>query len=80
MYYIIRSHIISLKHYFHYTDRVYGYRCVSYYLSYYLSYSLQITLIGSCASCETLLDGKRVRTCITKVPNKSKITVQKAPK
>ena len=26
---------------------------------------------GTCSSCETMLDGKRVRTCITKVPGKS---------
>lgn len=34
---------------------------------------------GTCASCETLLDGKRVRTCITKVPEKTKINIKKAP-
>eukprot|EP01041_Mallomonas_annulata_P001368 gene1368-2641_t len=34
---------------------------------------------GSCSSCETMLDGKRVRTCITKVPEKNKITIAKAP-
>ncbi len=34
---------------------------------------------GTCSSCETLLDGKRVRTCITKVPDKKKITLKKAP-
>jgi ferredoxin len=33
---------------------------------------------GVCSSCETMLDGKRVRTCITKVPEKKKITLKKA--
>lgn len=33
---------------------------------------------GVCSSCEVMMDGKRVRTCITKVPEKSKITVTKA--
>jgi len=32
---------------------------------------------GTCSSCEVMLDGKRVRTCITKVGNK-KSTVKKA--
>lgn len=35
---------------------------------------------GSCGSCETLLDGKRVRTCMTKVPDKAKCTIKKAPR
>jgi ferredoxin len=35
---------------------------------------------GVCSSCETMLDGQRVRTCITKVPEKAKITIKKAPK
>ena len=35
---------------------------------------------GVCSSCETLLDGRRVRTCMTKVPDKAKITIAKAPK
>ena len=35
---------------------------------------------GSCSSCETLLNGKRTRTCITKVPDMKKITLKKAPK
>ena len=34
---------------------------------------------GTCSSCETFLDGKRVRTCITKVPDKPKISIKKAP-
>ncbi len=33
---------------------------------------------GTCSSCETILDGQRVRTCITKVPEKNKITIAKA--
>lgn len=33
---------------------------------------------GTCSSCEVMLDGKRVRTCVTKVPEKTKITVKKA--
>ena len=33
---------------------------------------------GTCSSCETLLDGKRVRTCITKVPDKKSIILKKA--
>ena len=32
---------------------------------------------GTCASCETILDGKVVRTCITRVPEKNKITLKK---
>lgn len=32
---------------------------------------------GTCSSCEVMLDGKRVRTCITKVGSK-KSTVKKA--
>lgn len=32
---------------------------------------------GSCGSCEVMLDGKVVRSCITKVPDKEAITVQK---
>lgn len=32
---------------------------------------------GHCSSCETILDGARVRTCQTKVPNKDKITISK---
>ena len=32
---------------------------------------------GTCSSCEVMLDGKRVRTCITKVGSK-KATVKKA--
>lgn len=35
---------------------------------------------GSCSSCETFLNGKRTRTCITKVPDMKKITLKKAPK
>ena len=34
---------------------------------------------GTCSSCETFLNGKRVRTCITKVPDMKKITLKKAP-
>jgi len=34
---------------------------------------------GTCSSCETFLDGKRVRTCITKVPDKKSIIICKAP-
>jgi ferredoxin len=33
---------------------------------------------GTCSSCETILDGTRVRTCITKVPDKKSITLKKA--
>lgn len=35
---------------------------------------------GTCGSCEVLLDGKVVRSCITKVPDKKAITVQKKSK
>lgn len=35
---------------------------------------------GTCQSCEVLLDGKMVRTCITKVPDKKSITIKKKPK
>lgn len=35
---------------------------------------------GTCASCETILNGKVVRTCITKVPDMKKVTLKKAPK
>ena len=35
---------------------------------------------GSCSSCETFLDGVRVRTCITKVPEKKTIKIAKAKK
>jgi ferredoxin len=34
---------------------------------------------GACSSCEVFLNGKRTRTCITKVPNAKSITIKKAP-
>lgn len=33
--------------------------------------------IGSCQSCEMVLDGKIARACITKVPEKAAITIRK---
>ena len=35
---------------------------------------------GTCKSCTTLLDGKAVDTCRTKVPDKSKVTLKKKPR
>lgn len=35
---------------------------------------------GVCSSCETMLNGEKVRTCITKVPDMNKVTIKKAPK
>ena len=35
---------------------------------------------GTCKSCTPLLDGKAVDTCRTKVPEKSKVTLQKKPR
>lgn len=35
---------------------------------------------GTCKSCTTILDGKLVDTCMTKVPDKSKIQIQKKKK
>jgi len=35
---------------------------------------------GVCSSCETLLNGTKVRTCVTKVPDVAKITIKKAPR
>ncbi len=35
---------------------------------------------GTCGSCELLLDGKVVRSCITKVPDRNSVSVQKKPK
>lgn len=32
---------------------------------------------GHCASCEMLLNGEKVRTCMTKVPEKAKISIKK---
>jgi ferredoxin len=32
---------------------------------------------GTCKSCTTVLDGKNVDTCMTKVPDKAKIQLQK---
>ena len=32
---------------------------------------------GTCQSCEFLLDGKKTRSCITKVPDKAVVTIQK---
>jgi len=34
---------------------------------------------GDCASCEFLLDGKVVRACITKIPDKRSVTVKAKP-
>lgn len=35
---------------------------------------------GVCQSCETILDGKVVRSCITQVPDKANITIKKLKK
>lgn len=32
---------------------------------------------GNCGSCEFMLDGKKTRSCITKVPNKKSFTIKK---
>ena len=32
---------------------------------------------GNCGSCEFILDGKKVRSCVTKVPNKKEFKIKK---